>query len=199
MQLHLVDGIVVAVEDDHLAAAHLIHHQRTHIGVVHHKGGGVGKHDLLIDHPVLRHFGIEIADQLHAVKLHAHALGVMLFSEGLQSLVIQRVLIFNDLDINIGGGEGGGVIFLLALLADQQQGLFPCVEPVILQGALHKAGLAAVQEAGEYIYGNCHIRACLSQPWNSSAMAASLILEPMTQSLPMMPALPVRMSGSPGT
>ena len=87
---------------------------------------------------------------------------MMLFPEGFQSLVVQRVLILNDLDIDIGRGEGRGIIFLLALLADQQQGLFSGVEPVILQGALHKAGFAAVQEAGEYIYGNCHIRACLS-------------------------------------
>ena len=132
VELHFVDGIVITIEYDHFASANLIHHKGAHVVVVHHKGGGVGKHDLLIDHPVFRHGGVKITDQLHAVELYADTFGVVLLSQGFQYLVIQGILILDGFNIDVGGSEGAGVVFLFALFADEKQGLLAGVEPVIL-------------------------------------------------------------------
>ena len=53
-------------------------------------------------------------------------------------------------------GIDGEVIFLLALLADEQQRALACVEAFVLQRLLNEFCFSGVQKAGEGIDGNGH-------------------------------------------
>ena len=81
MQRHDVRARCKTIEHDHLTARELVHHKGAHVGVVGENARAVGKHDLLRDLPVLRHFLVERADLQHAVELDDDALAVVLFEQ----------------------------------------------------------------------------------------------------------------------
>ena len=188
VQGHLVDVGGHAVENHHFRSGELVHHQSAQICVIAENGPGVGKHDLLGQLPVLRHFSVEGLDHLHAVELYDHPGSPMLLGQSSQLLCGDGLLV-DHLGVDLLVGVGGGIIFLLALLTDQNQGPFSGVEPGILQSFLDELGFSGVQKAGKGIDGNRHFQPPAYTP-NSSAMAASSILEPMTQSRPITSAGP---------
>ena len=155
VQGHDVVALLHPVEDHHLRAGELVHHELTHIGVVAQYGLAVGEHDLLGDDPLHGHLVEEVRRGQHAVELHHHAGGVVLFLQGLQLLGGHGLLV-DGLKVHALVGVGGGVVLLLALLAHQQQGTLAGVEARVLQGLLDEQGLARFQKPGEGIDGNGH-------------------------------------------
>ena len=132
----------------------LVIDQLAHIAVVAQKCSGVGKHELLIHHPVFRHGIVEHIQHPHAVVFHHHPLGLCLSQPFLQVLPGQVLLVLHHTDLHSVGGELLRGVFLLTLLADKQQSFLPIAEAPVLQSLLDKLGLAALKKAGEKVYGD---------------------------------------------
>ena len=194
MQGHDVRALFQPVEHHHLGTHQLVHHQIAHIGVIGHDGGGVGEHDLLSNRPVLREAHIQVAHLLHTVQLGNHALRPVLFRQRLKLLGGDGLLI-QGFQIHVLVGISGEIVLLFPFLKHQQQRPLAGVEALVLQRLLNELGLTGIQKAGKGIYGNLHH----AYTPNSAATPASSSLEPMTQSLPVMSALPVRTLHSSGT
>ena len=191
----VVDGLG-PVEDDELAAGDLVQHQAAH-GVVAGVGqgrGAVRRGDALVDDPVLRQIVGQILQQPHAVVLDHHAACIGLLGQLGQVLGVELGLVLQIVEGHAGEREFLLVVFFLALLADQQQGLVARVEVGVFKCFLNELGLAAFEEANKQVNRNfvCHGILLLyfrlglrghQQP-NSAAMACSSSLEPMTTSLP---------------
>ena len=154
MQLHLVDGGAIAVEDDELAALQLVIDQLAHIVVVGDEAARVGEHELLVDDPVFRHGVIEQVQHPHAIILDHHALGVHVVQPLGQVFAGQLAFIVQHMHVYTLVRELVGRVFLLALLADQQQRALAVAEALVLQGLLDEFRLAGLKKAGEQINGN---------------------------------------------
>ena len=152
---HGVLALFQAVEDHHLGAHQLVHHQIAHIGVIGHEGGGVGEHDLLGHDPILGQTHVEVAHLLHAVELSHHTVGIVFLCQGIQ-LSSGDGLLVQNLQIHVLGRIGGEIKLLLAFLEQQDQGPLAVIEAGILQGLLDEFGLTGIQEAGEHIYRDLH-------------------------------------------
>ena len=157
MDLLLVQTGLGPVEDDHLAALELVHHELAHIGVVGEEGVGVGKADLLVDDPVLGHILVEIVQQPHPVVFHHAALHIVGHLELGQMVGVELGGVLQDLDEDIFPGELVGGIFLHPLLAEEEEGPLPGVEALVLQGLLDEAGLPGLEKAGEQVNRDLHI------------------------------------------
>ena len=196
MELHLVHVGLEAVEHDQLAALELIVHQLAHVIIIGKEGACVGKHELLIHHPALRHRRIEHVQHPHAVVLHDHALSPRLAEPLFKVFRRQLALIFDDMDVYALVGELIRGVFLLAFLADEKHRALAVAEALVLQRFLYEFCLAGFQKARKEIYGNVF---SITQCSNSSFNACSLSLEPITQKRPVTAAPPRRISTSPGT
>ena len=209
MELHLIHLVdVEPVEDHQLADIDLIHHERTHIGIVVQEGVRIHEAHRLVYRPLHRQPLEQVIDRPHAVVLEHHAHRTGFLQDLPQVCLVEVLLLRNDLLHHVLACPAGRVKFLDALLADEQQRALTVVEALILERLLDELGLAALQEAEEQIYRNVldrlihrHIFAPFRRysALNSLAMASSLIPEPMTHSLPMVAAQPWRTSGVPGT
>ena len=201
----VVDGFG-AVEDDQLAAGDLVQHQRAHgvVAGIGQGGGAVGGGDALVDDPVLGQVVCQILQHPHTVVLDDHAACIGLLGQLGEVLGVQLSLVLEVVEGHAGEGELLLIIFLFALLADQQKGLVAGVEVGVFKGLLNELGLAALEEAHKQVYRDliCHNRLSFQgqyQQPNSAAMAFSSSLEPMTTSLPPTSAPRARTSHSPGT
>lgn len=98
---------------------------------------------------------------------------------------------------------GRDVVFLLALLENQQERPLAGVEALILERLLNELRLAGLQKAGKDVHGDIRHShrensLLLSTP-KSFETASSFSFEPITQMRPVTIAPPSRISGSPGT
>ena len=152
VKLHLVHIGLEAVENNELAALELIIDELAHIAVVAQEGAGIGEHELLIDDPALGHRGIECVEQPHAVILDNDAVGLCLLRPLGEVLGRELLLTFKHTDDDGIRRELLGRVLLLALLADEQQGLFLMAEALVLKRLLYERGLAALQETRGEIY-----------------------------------------------
>ena len=160
VQRHDIRANRQSVENDHLAARQLVHDQRAEVGIITHYGGPVSEHHFLRDLPFLRHFLIKVTDKLHSVQLHDHALGMMLLQQRGKLLRCDFVLL-DDLGIDLLIRIGGDVIFLLALLTDEQKRAFPGVKAGVAQRLLNELRFAGIQKAGKRVNRNRHCHASL--------------------------------------
>ena len=154
MQSHAVYGVVIAVKHHQLRALELVVDERAHIGVVAFKCAGVGEEKFLIHHP---HFGqsvVKLIEHPHTVVLDDNAFAVRFVKPLAQVGAVKLPGLFDDLDENVLAGELVGGIFLLALLADDQQGALAAVEALVLKRFLYKLGLAALEKARKEEYGD---------------------------------------------
>ena len=151
---HLVHRRGEAVEDHKLAAFELVEDEISHVGVVGEEGGRVGEHELLVDHPGVRHGGIERIQKPHAVILDHDALAPGLLCETGEVFLRQLALIPDHADLHALVGKLVGGVLLLPLLAQKQKGPLAVAEALVLQGLLDEAGLPRLQKAGEEIDGH---------------------------------------------
>src|SRR5699024_1091065 len=63
----------------------------------------------------------------------------------------QFLRLLDGLDEDVFSREGGGLVLLLPLLAEEEKGALPAVETGVLQGLLDELGLAGIQEPGEQV------------------------------------------------
>ena len=154
VELHLVHGAVEPVEHHKLTALELIVDELAHVGVVGNERARVGEHKLLIHHPALRHRAVQRVQQPHAVIFDHDARGLRLIKEAFKRLGVQLLLRVYHADKNVLVGELVGRVFLLALLAHQQQRPFAVAEAPVLKRLLNELRLAALQKAREKIYGH---------------------------------------------
>ena len=75
----------------------------------------------------------------------------MFLLEALQVGGRQLFWILNGFNKDIFSGEGGGIILLLPLLTQEQEGALPAVETGILQGLLNEFGFACIQKTGKQV------------------------------------------------
>ena len=157
---NLVEGHLVhlcsvkAVEHHQLRAFQLVIDQLAHIAVVAEEGGSVGEQKFLIHHPSLGHGGVELIQHPHAVVFNDHPLRPGLPEPLLQIFTGQLLRLLHNADFHRVRGELLRGVFLFPLLADQQQGLLPVAEALVLQRLLDELGLAAFQKAGKEEYGD---------------------------------------------
>ena len=90
---------------------------------------------------------------MHAVELNDHALGVVFLLQPGQHLRVQLVVV-QDLLIDLLVRVSGYVVFLLALLKDQQQRPLAGVEALVLERLLDEFRLAGLQKAREDVHGD---------------------------------------------
>ena len=126
--------------------------------------------------------------------------------------------VFNNFHYRVALFQKLFVIFFHTFLAKNQKGCFSALEVGLSQCIGNELCFAAFQKAVNHIYGFHTFQVSLSQdtcrlspagiPYLSrlliyfrkrSASLSSSILEPMTQSLPVTCAAPLRISLSPGT
>ena len=155
MEGHLVHpGGIKAVEHHQLRTLQLVIDQLAHIAVVVEEGGSVNEQELLIHHPALRHSGVELIQHPHAVVFDDHPFRPGFPKPLLQIFTGQLLRLLHNADLHRVRGELLRGVFLLALLADQQQGFLPIAEALVLQGFLDEFGFAAFQKAGKEEYGD---------------------------------------------
>ena len=111
-------------------------------------------------------------------------------------LGVELALVLDRADENAFVRELIGLVFLLALLADEQQRALAVAEAPVLERLLDEFRLARLQKAGEKVDGRLF---GIIQGQNSSLRASSFIFEPITQKRPVTAGLPRRTSISPGT
>ena len=75
----------------------------------------------------------------------------MFLLEALQVGGRQLFWILNGFNKDIFSGEGGGIILLLPLLTQEQEGTLSAVETGILQGLLNEFGFACIQKTGKQV------------------------------------------------
>ena len=142
VEFHLVHRLLKAVEYHQFAGVQLIHHQTAHISVVLEEGSGICKKHLLIYRPVIRQILEQVVHGPHTVVFQNDTGRPTGLEDFLQILRIEVLLILNGVQKHVLARKGGNVVFLLALLTEQQQCGFAGVETLILHGFLNELGLS---------------------------------------------------------
>ena len=156
MECLLVGGGRTAVKRHHLGRGQLVGDQLAHIAVIQPDGRRVRRHHDLIDLPAAGQCVLQVGQQPHTVILDDDPLGAAALLQILQRAVVQLRLVGERFHFD-AAADAGEVKLLLALLAeDDERAVAVVLEPVVLERALHKAGLAALQKAEEQIYGDRH-------------------------------------------
>ena len=119
----------------------------------------------------------------------------MLLLELRQEFDDDLVRVIEDLDHDVVFPEALVPEFLDPLFALDDEGLLACVEVRVFQRILYEFCLACLQKTGKQVYG--HFLSHYATP-NSSLTSASFIWAPMTHSMPVAAAGPLRTLISPG-
>ena len=165
MQLHLVDGVVIAVKDGQLRALELIVDEVSHVGVVAEYAARVGEEKLLIDHPHLGQRLIQIVEHPHAVIFDDASFAFVLIEPLAEGLARELFRLLDRHHEHVGRGELIGSVLLLALLADDEQRSLAAVKALILKRFLDKLRFSALEKAGEQENGDFfHITQCRTTP-----------------------------------
>lgn len=153
VELHLVHLRLEAVEHDELRALHLVIAELAHVGVVGEEGARVREHELLRHEPVLRQRAVERVEHPHAVVLDHDALRARGLEPGREVLRRELALLLHGLELHAVAGKLLGLVFLYALLADQQQRRLAVVEALVLKRLLYEFRLSGLEKAGEKVNG----------------------------------------------
>ena len=199
VQRHLVDVVAVAVEHHELCNGKLIVDEAAHIVVEHFERSRVCEHERLIHRPCFRQRHQKVLHHPHAVVFHDDTFRAVLPADLLQCRGIDLGRILQRMQVYIRIGETGGIVFLFPFLAYQKQRPLARVETFILQRFLYELCLPGVQESEKQIDRDLLGILLIHQSPNTSRTSSSLIWEPITQSLPVTSAGPLRISVSPGT
>ena len=192
--LFLVYSVRRAIENKHLSILDLIVNELTHIAVVRDKGVRIGEHHVLINSPIFREIIVKPLQEPHSVVFYYNS--VYLLTLGIRKQIFLRyhILGVDSFDSYVFAPELRRLKLLNSFFAKQDESLLAAVEILIGERFLNYRGLAALKKSCKQIYGNFHFYTP-----NKAAMASSLILDPITQSLPIGSGLPSLTSGSPGT
>ena len=144
MEFHLIHRLFKPVKDNQFAGVQLVYHKTAHIGVILHKCRCIRKEHFLINCPVIRHILEQLRQLPHAVVFQHNSGCAAFLQERFQMLRIQFLRFFNGVDIDVLAGHCGDIIFLLALFAQEQHGLFSGIKAFVLQGLLNKLGLSGL-------------------------------------------------------
>ena len=151
--------VSAAVKDDQIGLPELLHHQAGHVFGVAVEGGGLHNGDDLVQVPVPGEGGHGLGDLPHAVVLHHDLGGMVLRLQGLHFGQVQVLLALQVDGDHVKLAQGRVVIFLLTLLADQEEGALILGEIRAGEHGSDKIRLACVQKAADHIDGNgflCH-------------------------------------------
>lgn len=118
------------------------------------EGGRVDRRDDLVQLPARRERLHQRLELPHAVVLDDDAVGVVLLLDALEDVRSQTVLGLDRDESGAVVGEPLFVVFLDALLAEQQRGYFVFGEVRVGKDLLDELGLAALQKTGKDIYRN---------------------------------------------
>ena len=144
-----------AVEDHQIGLGQAVGHERAHVLEIDLEGGGIHQRDDLRQIPALGLLGgIERLKQPGAVVFDNHALGAILLVQLHELFQILRLV--QRLQHGVGAMQELGVVFLLALLAAQQQRALALGEAVVGQHFGDELRLAALQKARDDVYRCVH-------------------------------------------
>ena len=149
--------LVAAVEDHQVGLLQAVRHVLAHVLQVHLEGGGVHQVDDLRQRPAVRLLGVvQRLQQPGGVVFDDHPLGLVLPVHAHQALAGDLLGIVQVHQRGVAGLQRLGVVFLLPLLAAQQQRLLALAEALVGQHVGDEFGLAGPQEAGDDVYGYVH-------------------------------------------
>ena len=132
----------------------MLEHLRADVVRVDLEGGRVDRRDDLVQLPARRERLHQRLELPHAVVLDDDAVGVVLLLDALEDVRGQTVLGLDRDESGAVVGEPLFVVFLDALLAEQQRGHFVFGEVRVGKDLLDELGLAALQKTGKDIYRN---------------------------------------------
>ena len=156
---HNVAALFHSVEYRKITALQLVHHLRAHIGVVGEDGGGIKERRFLCDHPTFGERAVQVVQRPHAVVLNEHKVNAASFCHFAHGIGGEPLLIFYLAAVDVIMGEQGRLIFLLALLAQNQQNGFALGEALVTHECLvDEFGLARIKKACKKVYGNLSFR-----------------------------------------
>ena len=152
---HDVTAFFHTVEHRQITALQFVHHLRAHIGVVGEDGGGIKERRLLRHHPALGERAVQIVQCPHTVVLDEHKVNAASLCHFAHGVGGEILLIFYFAAVDVIVGEQGRLIFLLALLAQNQQNGFALGKALVAHERLvDEFGLARVKKACKEVYGN---------------------------------------------
>ena len=202
VKLVFIERVVKTVEYYRFACLHFVECKLTHICVVIHKCGSVGKHKRLRDNPIRRHSVKEFSYLSHTVVLNDYPLRAVLFFKHRQHTFVELVYIgILYVHVVTAARKILRLILFFALFKHKQKRTLSLVKAVVRHHLLYKSRLAALQKSRKKIYRYFHIRllSVFNQSKKSFASFSSSSLQPITHILPITSLLPVLTSGSPGT
>ena len=132
MQFHAVGRVGTAVEYHGVRIGQLVRHKIPHVCVVCHDVLRIVQGDLLTDEPFVRHGVIHVAQKPHAVAFDDHAFALVRIAKCVELVGVELCFGIKRNRKHVLAGETGGIVLFLAFLAQEQKGLFACVEAAVL-------------------------------------------------------------------